>query len=207
MKEFKLARIEWVVLAAVVAVGCRHPGVAPSSLATQERPGLVSRGEQQFTLLGPDLAVGQAAPGFTAVRTDGSEARLADFAGRTVIIAAVPSLDTPVCNLEGQRFNEEAARLEGVVVLVLSMDLPFAQQRWCGAHGIENLLTLSDHRTAEFSLKYGILIKTTRLMARSVFVVDPDGRIAYVEIVPQLGSEPNYEAALAAARQAAGADG
>ena len=114
----------------------------------------------------------------------------------------MPSLDTDVCSTETRRFNQEAAGLGGdVVILTVSMDLPFAQKRWCGAAGVDRVVTLSDHRDASFGLAYGVLIKETRLLARSVFVVGRDGVVRYVELVPELGEEPNYEAALAAVRE------
>jgi thiol peroxidase len=115
----------------------------------------------------------------------------------------VPSLDTPVCDLQTRRFNQEAARLgPDVQILTISMDLPFAQKRWCGAAGIERVTTLSDHREASFGTAYGVLIKELRLLARAVFVVDKDGVVRYVQIVPELSREPDYEAALAAAKAA-----
>jgi len=118
-----------------------------------------------------------------------------------LIIAAVPSLDTPVCDVETRRFNSEASKLgEGVHILTISMDLPFAQKRWCAAAGIDRITTLSDHRDASFGINYGVLIKELRLLARAVFVVGTDGTVKYMEIVPEATNEPNYDAALAAAK-------
>jgi thiol peroxidase len=154
-----------------------------------------------LTLEGTPVAVGDVAPDFTAVANDLSEVKLSKYRGKAVLIAAVPSLDTSVCSLETRRFNEEASALgSDVVVLTISMDLPFAQKRWCGAEGIQRVVTLSDHRDASFGLSYGVLIKELRLLARSVFVVAPDGRIVYTELVKEVSKEPDYAAALAAVK-------
>jgi thiol peroxidase len=151
--------------------------------------------------VGPELTAGQAAPDFTLLANDLTEVGLSDFAGKIVLIATVPSIDTSVCDTEARRFNEEAAALgDGVCVLVVSMDLPFAQQRWCGAAGIENVRTLSDHRDASFGESYGVLISELRLLARSIWVLDAAGTIRYIELVGELTDEPDYNAALAAVR-------
>jgi thiol peroxidase len=127
---------------------------------------------------------------------------LSSYAGNIVVIVSVPSLDTPVCDLETRKFNQEASRLgERVAVLAVSMDLPFAQQRWCGAAGVSNVTTLSDHRAANFGMAYGLLIKELRLLARAVIVVDQRGIIRYLELVKEIAEEPNYEAALKAVNQ------
>lgn len=155
-----------------------------------------------LTLLGKPVQVGQKAPDFTALGNDLSPVRLSDYAGKVVILAAVPSLDTKVCDVETRRFNKEAASLGGdVVILTLSMDLPFAQGRWCGAAGVERVKTLSDHRDGEFGQAYGVLIKELRLLSRSVFVVDRNGKIVYKEELDEITNEPNYQAALEAARK------
>ena len=130
-------------------------------------------------------------------------ARLSDFAGKTVLLSCVPSLDTKVCDLETRRFNEEAAGLPGVTVLTVSMDLPFAQARWCGAHDIKNVTTLSDYKTHDFALAYGVLIREMGLLARTVFVIAPDGKITYIERVADITHEPDYDSALKAARAGA----
>lgn len=155
------------------------------------------------TLIGEQVTVGQTAPDFTVVDNDLNPVSLADTSG-VRIIAAVPSLDTPVCDIEARRFNEEAAKLDGVNVYVVSMDLPFAQKRWCGAAEVENVTTLSDHRDASFGENYGVLIKGLRLLARSIFVVDANNTVTYVEYVPEVTQEPNYDQALAAAKAALG---
>ena len=172
---------------------------------TQERTGVVTMQGSPLTLLGPELKVGDAAPDFTAVDRNLDKASLTDLKGKTVLISAVPSVDTSVCSLQTQRFNKEAAALPGKVVIVsISQDLPFALDRFCGAEGIENLHVLSDHVEASFGLAYGVLIKELRLLARSVFVVGPDGTLKYLQIVPEVTEHPDYDAALDAVRKAAG---
>ena len=143
--------------------------------------------------------VGKKAPDFTALTNDLEPRKLSDYAGRIMVLLSVPSLDTPVCDMEVRRFNTEAAHLsDKVSIVALSCDLPFAQARWCGAAGVKAVETLSDHMGTEFGLNYGVLIKELRLLARAVFVVAPDGTLAYSEIVPEVTSEPDYKAALAA---------
>lgn len=154
-----------------------------------------------LTLMGEKVNVGDAAPNFEVLNTDVQPVKLTDFSGKVVIISAVPSLDTPVCDMETRRFNTEAASLdEDIVILTISMDLPFAQKRWCGAAGVDKVVTLSDHRDCEFGNAYGVLIKELRLLARSVFVVDAGGTIRYVQLVEEQTGEPDYDAALKAAR-------
>ena len=170
----------------------------------QERQGVVTFKGDPLTLLGPEIKVGSKAPDFQVLAQDLSTVTLANSQGKTRLIIAVPSLDTPVCDTETRRFNQEAANLPaGVEILTISADLPFAQKRWCGAAGIDRIQVLSDHREASFGTAYGVLIKELRLLARSIFVVDGTGTVRYVEIVPEVTSEPNYEAALAAVRQLA----
>lgn len=171
----------------------------------QERSGLVTMRGNPLTLLGPELAIGQKAPDFTLVTNDMETVSLADYAGKALALVSVPSLDTPVCAVETRRFNAEADKLgSDVRILTISMDLPFAQKRWCGAMGIDKVETLSDHREASFGLNYGVLIKELRLLARAVFVVDRNGRITYVELVKEIADEPFYAGALTALSQAAG---
>ncbi|MEW5774339.1 MAG: thiol peroxidase [Thermodesulfobacteriota bacterium] len=147
---------------------------------------------------------GDPAPAFAALANDLSPKTLADYPGKVLVICAVPSLDTPVCDMETRRFNQEAGRLgPDVQVLVVSMDLPFAQARWCGAAGADHVQTLSDHREAAFGTNWGVLIPALRLLARAVFVVGRDGRVAYVQLVPEIAQEPDYAAVLAAAAKAA----
>jgi len=154
------------------------------------------------TLLGNEVKVGDQAPDFTVLANDLSEVTLQDSKGSVRLISVVPSLDTGVCDAQTRRFNEEAASLGNVKVLTVSVDLPFAQKRWCGANGIENVQTLSDHRALSFGEAYGVAIKELRLLARAVFVVDSNGKVTYVEYVSEATDHPNYEAALEAAKQA-----
>jgi len=164
-----------------------------------ERHGFVTFKGTPLTLLGQAPQIGSKAPEFAALRGDLSPFSLAQAAGKTVVINSVPSLDTPVCAMQTRRFNQEAAALgSDVKVLVVSMDLPFAQQRFCATEGIANLETLSDHRDASFGTSYGMLIKELRLLARGILVIDKDGVLRYQQLVPEVAQEPDYEAALAA---------
>lgn len=167
----------------------------------EERKGVVTFKGNPLTLLGPALKVGDKAPDFTVLANDLTPVSLKDTAGKPRLIAAVPSLDTGVCDAETRRFNEEAARLPGVAVMTISMDLPFAQARWCGNAGIDRVKTYSDHRDASFGTAFGVLIKELRLLARSIFVLDKENTIRHIEIVPEVTTHPNYERAVAAARQ------
>ena len=154
-----------------------------------------------LTLVGDEVKVGDKAPDFTLLKNDLSPASMADFAGKVLILTLVPSLDTPVCDTETRRFNSEAAALgEDVAILAVSMDLPFAQGRWCGAAGVEAVETLSDHRDASMGEAYGALIKELRLLSRVVLVVDRAGIVTYVQYVKEISEEPDYDAALAAAK-------
>lgn len=167
----------------------------------EERSGLVTFKGNPVTLLGPALKVGDQAPEFRVVDTNLGAVTLADTKGKIRIISAVPSVDTPVCDTETRRFNEEAASLpENVVVLTISLDLPFAQKRWCAAAGVERVTMLSDYRERSFALAYGVLIKELQLLSRSIFVVDADDVIRYIQHVPEITAEPDYAAVLAAAK-------
>jgi thiol peroxidase len=162
-----------------------------------EHPGAVTAGGEPLTLLGPEVQVGRPAPEFTVVDASFNPVRLSDFRGRPVLISAVPSLDTGVCSLQTRTFNERVARLPGdVAALTISMDLPFAQKRFCSAEHIDRLQVLSDFVRRDFGSRYGILIKDRGLLARAVFVIGPDGTLVYREIVPELGHEPDYDEAL-----------
>lgn len=154
-------------------------------------------------LIGPEIKVGDVAPDFQLQALDLSEVTLASSAGKSRIFATVPSLDTPTCHKETKRFNDEASKLSNVVVYCVSTDLPFGQKRWCGAENVANVHCLSDHRQASFGASYGVLIaggKLDRVLARAIFVVGPDNRVRHVEYVTEIANEPNYEAALAAAK-------
>jgi thiol peroxidase len=167
----------------------------------EERTGIVTFKGNPFTLLGPALKAGDKAPDFRVVDTALTQVTLADFRGKVKIISAVPSLDTPVCDMETRRFNQEAAQLpDNMVILTISMDLPFAQSRWCGAAGIDRVKTLSDYREKSFALAYGVLIKELQLLTRSIFIVDSADIIRYIQIVGEITAEPDYAAVLAAAK-------
>lgn len=154
------------------------------------------------TLLGNEVKVGDQAPDFKVLANDLSEVTLQDSKGQVRLISVVPSLDTGVCDAQTRRFNEETANLGNVKILTVSVDLPFAQKRWCGAAGIDKVQTLSDHRELSFGEAYGVAIKELRLLARAVFVVDSNDKVTYVEYVSEATDHPNYEAAIEAARQA-----
>ncbi|MBU8905189.1 thiol peroxidase [Desertibacillus haloalkaliphilus] len=156
----------------------------------------------QVTLLGNEVSVGNQAPDFTVLANDLSPVTLADSKGQVRLISVVPSVDTGVCDAQTRRFNEEAAKLDNVKVLTVSVDLPFAQKRWCGAAGVENVETLSDHRELSFGKAYGVAIEELRLLTRAVFVVDSNDKVTYVEYVPEATDHPNYEAAVEAAKAA-----
>jgi thioredoxin-dependent peroxiredoxin len=167
----------------------------------QERTGIITFKGNPMTLLGPDVKVGDAAPDFQVVDNGLQPVTLASAKGKVQLIAVVPSLDTPVCDTMTRKFNEEAAKLPAdVAVYTISLDLPFAQKRWCGNAGIEKVQTLSDYQDRSFGLAYGVLIKELKLLARSVFVVGKDGKVAYREIVKEVTAEPDYAAALAAVK-------
>lgn len=168
----------------------------------KERKGLITFQGAPLTLVGDGLNPRDNAPDFSLLDNDLRPASLANFKGKVCLISTVPSLDTPVCDMETRRFNQEASQLgPDVAVLTVSMDLPFAQKRWCGAAGITQVQTLSDHRDASFGESYGVLIKELRLLARAVFVVDRDGLVQYEELVSEIVNEPNYDAALGAVRK------
>ena len=171
---------------------------------TTERFGLIKVGGKDATVIGDDIKVGQIAPDFSAHSTSWTVVHgLADTEGKVRVIAAVPSLDTDVCDRETRRFNQEASSLsKDIVIEVLSMDLPYAQKRWCGAAGVEQVMTLSDHLSADFGEKYGVLIKERRILRRAVFVVGKDNKVVYAAYMPVLGDEPNYQEVLEAAKKA-----
>lgn len=154
------------------------------------------------TLLGNEIKVGDQAPDFKVLGNDLSEVTLQDSKGQVRLISVVPSVDTGVCDAQTRRFNEEAAKLDNVKVFTVSVDLPFAQKRWCGANGIDNVQTLSDHRNLSFGEAYGVAIQELRLLARAVFVVDSNDKVTYVEYVSEATNHPNYEAAVEAAKAA-----
>jgi thiol peroxidase len=167
-----------------------------------ERTGIITMRGNPLTLVGNEAKAGAPAPDFVSLDNNLSPVKFSSFRGKTCILSSVPSLDTPVCDIETKRFNEEAGRLGAdVSILTISMDLPFAQKRWCAATGVNKVQTLSDHRDASFGMAYGVLIKELRLLARAVFVVDRKGTLQYVQLVKEVSKEPDYEAVLNAVRK------
>jgi thiol peroxidase len=158
-----------------------------------------------LTLVGPELKPGDAAPDFNLVDGSLKPVTLKDTGNNVRIISVIPSLDTPVCDAQTKRFNEEAAKLNGVDIITVSMDLPFAQKRWCGAFGVDKVKMLSDHKEASFGSNYGTLIKDLRIESRAIFVLDGKNKIRHAEYVKEVADFPNYEAALSAARGAGAA--
>ncbi len=156
-----------------------------------------------LTLLGEEVKIGEKAPDFTVVDNSLAPKTLADYKGKVVILSAVPSLDTGVCDTETRTFNKRASELsDDIAILTISMDLPFAQARWCGAAGVDQVETLSDYQQASFGEKYGVLIKELRLLARAVFVVDKEGKIAFIQVLPEVATEPDNDSVIAAAQAA-----
>jgi len=165
-----------------------------------ERPGATTLRGNPMTLVGPEVKAGQKAPDFEVVSDTLQPVSLEKTGQAVRIFSVIPSLDTPVCDAQTRRFNEEAAKLPGVDIYTVSMDLPFAQKRWCGAYGIDKVKMLSDHRSGSFGEHYGTLIKELRIESRAIFVLDKDNTVKHVEYVKEVGDHPNYDAALAAAR-------
>jgi thiol peroxidase len=171
----------------------------------EERSGAVTMRGNPVTLVGPEIKAGDVAPDFTAVDNDLGAVDLSDSAGKVRVLNVIVSVDTPVCDAQTRRFNEEAAGLgSGVEILTLSMDLPFAQKRWCGDAGVDRVKTLSDYQTASFGEAYGVLIQGLRLHAPAIFVVDGQGAVRYVEYVPEITDHPDYDAVIAAVKQLQG---
>ncbi len=167
-----------------------------------ERKGVVTLKGGPLTLLGDEVKVGQKAEDFKALDSNLAEKTLVDFKGKIKLIASVPSLDTPICDMEIKRFNDEASKLsKDLAIIFISMDLPFAQKRFCQEFDINKVKTLSDHRDADFGAKFGVLIKELRLLARAIFILDKDDNVKYVEYVKELGNPPNYAAALKALKE------
>ena len=171
-------------------------------MTEQERKGAATFKSNPLTLIGPELKAGDKAPNFQLLGGDLSSITLESYKGKTKLISVVPSLDTPVCDAQTKRFNDEASKLPSdVAVLTVSVDLPFAQSRWCGAAHADKVKCLSDHREASFGKAYGVLIKELRLLSRSIFVVGPDDKIKYAEYVKEITQHPNYEKALSSLRE------
>ena len=173
-------------------------------MTLMERPGATTLRGNPLTLIGPELKVGDKAPDFEAIDNGLKTVTLASTGNGVRIFSVVPSLDTQVCDAQTKRFNEEAGKLPNLSIYSFSMDLPFAQKRWCGAFGVDHVKMVSDHRSGSFGEHYGTLIKELRIHSRAIFVVDKDNVIRHAEYVKEVGEHPNYEAALAAAKGLAG---
>ena len=158
--------------------------------------------QNPVTLLGNEVKVGDKAPDFKVLRNDLTEVSLSDYKGKIKIISVVPSIDTGVCDAQTRKFNEIASKLENVQVITVSVDLPFAQKRWCAAAGLDNVEIVSDHRDLSFGEAYGVAIKELRLLARAVFVVDSSDTVVYAEYVGESTNHPDYEAPVQAAKEA-----
>lgn len=165
-----------------------------------QRSGVITFKGNAMTLIGPELKVGEAAPPFTCVNQQLEPVKLEDLKGQAAVISVVPSLDTPVCELQTKRFNEEAGKLSAKV-LTISLDLPFAARRFCEAFSIGDAEVLSDYQDRDFGQAYGVLIDELKLLTRAVFVIAADGRLAYQEIVPEVTDHPNYDAAIQAVKE------
>lgn len=165
-----------------------------------ERTGATTLKGKPLTLVGPELKAGDTAPDFEVVDGTLSPVHLAETGNKIRVFSVVPSLDTPVCDMQTKRFNEEAAKLDNVDIYTVSMDLPFAQKRWCGAFGVDRIKMLSDHKEGSFGSHYGTLIKELRIESRAIFVVSPDNKVKYAEYVKEVSDHPNYDAALAAVK-------
>jgi thiol peroxidase len=170
------------------------------STTMSERANAVTLKGNPMTLVGQELKVGDQAPDATLVASDLSEVKISSFKGKKLVISAMPSIDTPVCDLEGKRFNKEAINLKDVTVINVTVDLPFAQKRWCGALESNNMTTLSDYRYGSFGENYGVMIKGLKLLARCVFVIDTDLKIRYIQLVKEVSQEPDYAAVLNAVK-------
>jgi len=168
----------------------------------QEHSGAITMKGNPLTLVGPQISVGDSAPDVEVLDNDLNPVKLSSFKEKVCVLSIVPSLDTPVCDLQTRRFNDEAGKLgDDVAILTISMDLPFAQKRWCGAAGADKVVTFSDHRDAAFGEAYGVLIKELRLLARAIFVVDKQGTVQYRQLVKEVTEEPDYDAALDAVKK------
>src|ERR1700733_4841691 len=169
-----------------------------------ERTGATTLRGNPYTVLGPELKAGDAAPDFQSIDSSLKQVDLASTGKGVRIFSVIPSLDTPVCDAQTKRFEEEAGKLPNLSIYTFSMDLPFAQKRWCGAYGVDHVKMISDHRTGSFGENYGTLIKELHIHSRAIFVVDKDDTLKYVEYVKEVGTHPDYESALAAAKSLVG---
>jgi thiol peroxidase len=194
-----IIELQVILLACTFSLNRKNRQLEEATMSETKRQGAATFKGKPLTLVGPQLKVGDKAPDFKLVANDLSEVSLSDFKGKTVVVSVVVSLDTPTCDLQTKRFNEEAGKHPGLAkILTISADLPFAQARWCGASHASQVQTLSDHRELAFGKSYGVLIDELRLLSRAIFVIGPDGKISYVEYLKEITEHPNYEKALAA---------
>ncbi len=204
MKIRKMVKVYLLILMAVgaaPAVSAAMPKQKGEEQPMQEQKGKITMKGNPLTLVGEPVEVGREAPDCTLIGNDLSPVKLSSYRGKVCLISVVPSLDTGVCDTQTRRFNEEAGRLgDDVVVLTISVDLPFAQARWCGAAGVDHVVTLSDYQENEFGKAYGLLIKELKLLARAVLVVDKEGKVRYFQLVPEVATEPDYDKAVEAAK-------
>ena len=166
----------------------------------EKRTGVITFAGNPMTLVGKEIKVGDVAPQFTALKNDLTPFSLEELKGKVVLISVVPSVDTGICELRTIRFNQEANQLDNVAIITVSVDLPFAIGRFCGAKGIDKAITLSDHRDLSFGTNYGFVVEELRLLARGIVVIDTKGIVQHVEYVPEIASHPDYEKALAVAK-------
>jgi len=190
-----------LLLAFGVGLSIATAGFGADDLAAQKRTDVITRKGQPLTLVGQPAEVGVEAPDFTLQDRTAQPVSLSDFAGKVRIISVFPSIDTTICPIQVRTFNQEAAQLDNVQIMAVSVDLPFALDRFCAAEGIDNLVVLSDHKDTDFGLKYGFLIDEMRLLARGTVIVDQQGVVRYVEYVSPMETEPDYEKAIAVAKK------
>lgn len=167
----------------------------------EKRTNVIKFAGNAMTLIGTEIKIGDIAPDFTALSPDLSPLSLSSTKGQVRVISVVPSIDTPVCDMQTRWFNEEAAKIEGLTVLSISVDLPFAIKKYCATKGIENIKTLSDHKDLDFGLKYGFVIEELRLLARGTVVIDRDDIVRHVEYVSNVSDHPNYDTAMTVVKE------
>ena len=203
--KIKLKLAIFVLLAASLALTFATFG-ASQTVEETKRTDIVTMGGKPLTLVGYPIKVGEKAPDFTAIDKDMKPVSLGDYDGKVRIVTAFPSVETKICSMQTRRFNLEASKLDNIQILTVSADLPLALNRFCAAEGIDKIITLSDHRFMDFGHKYGFLIDELRLLARGTVIIDKQGVVRYVEYVPELGKEPDYDKAVNVAKELAGQD-
>lgn len=192
----------FIVISTIIFIAIEGGNSMQLMAKETERKNAVTFKGNPLTLLGEEVKAGMRAPEFEVLANDLTPVKLANYANKIKVISVVPSLDTPICDSQTRKFNEAAVGFStDTVVLTISMDLPFAQARWCGAAGIKNVVTLSDHKSASFGLGYGTLISELRLLSRAIFIVDKDNVVRYAEYVPEVASHPDYERAIEALKK------